>query len=182
MPAVSWLYGGSAGFADAPAAIPAESSVTVVWEASASAEVVGYKIYFGVIGSGVTNAVDVGNMTTATLTNLPTGSLFFLFATAYNDLGQESAGSNPVFCTPAGSPVFYSTNKLTMIKPATTSSPASLLLPMSSGKVFYLQATEDLRVWNTINITTSPPAGFLEFKDNSATNLTRRFYRLLGSQ
>lgn len=70
------------------------ASVTLAWDASPDASVTGYRIYLGVASGAYTNAVVVGNVTNATLTNLTSGVTYYFAATAYDGNGLESAFSN----------------------------------------------------------------------------------------
>lgn len=80
----------------------AVGTVVLTWDASQDAAVVGYKIYYGIVGSGVTNATALIPATTATLNNLQGGASYFFCLTAVDDLSLESPPSNLVTATPAG--------------------------------------------------------------------------------
>jgi len=78
-----------AGFASA-------ANVNLAWDASASEGVLGYKIHFGNVSGQYTTIVDVGDVLTATIPDLPeTGATFYFVATAYDAL-EESVYSNEV--------------------------------------------------------------------------------------
>lgn len=53
----------------------------------------GYKLYYGRISGIYTAFIDVGNVTTYTMTGLAAGTWYFV-ATAYNTSGLESGYSN----------------------------------------------------------------------------------------
>lgn len=80
------------------------SSVTLSWEApdsnsdgSSLLDLVGYKIYYGASSDNYSQSVDVGNMTSAVISGLGSGT--WCFATsAYDNSGNESDYSNEV-CT-----------------------------------------------------------------------------------
>jgi hypothetical protein len=55
----------------------------------------GYKIYYGTSPGNYTISVNVGNVTTYTVTNLSTGTYYFA-VTAYDISGIESSYSNQV--------------------------------------------------------------------------------------
>ncbi|MFO1477825.1 MAG: Ig-like domain-containing protein [Verrucomicrobiota bacterium] len=81
----------------------AAQSVTLAWDASSDTNVVGYRVYYGVASRTYTNMVDVGNTTTATITNLADGTTYYFAATAYNGVGLESDYSNEsAYTTPGG--------------------------------------------------------------------------------
>ena len=76
------------------------ASVTLAWDASPDASVVGYKVYFGVGSGAYTNSVTVTNGLTCTITNLTVGVTYFFAATAYEINGIESDFSNEVSYRP----------------------------------------------------------------------------------
>lgn len=65
------------------------ATVTLAWDPSPDANVAGYRIYFGTASRSYTDAVDVGNVTQATVT-VPTKGTYFFAATAYSGEGDES--------------------------------------------------------------------------------------------
>jgi len=58
-------------------------------------DLAGYKIYYGTSSGNYSQNIDVGNVTTYTLSNLAAGSYYFA-ATAYDTAGNQSAFSNEV--------------------------------------------------------------------------------------
>lgn len=79
-------------------------SVTLAWDASPDATVVGYRIYVGIASRSYTNSVPVGNVLTATITNLAFSTQYYYTATAYDANGFESVYCNEVsYATPAPS-------------------------------------------------------------------------------
>lgn len=65
-------------------------SVGLTWPASSDTSVVGYKVYYGTASGVYTRSLNVGNATTATLSNLVAGTRYYFAATAYNGSGVES--------------------------------------------------------------------------------------------
>ena len=78
--------------------------VVLAWDASPSAEVVGYNVYWGSAPRFYTNLVATTNLT-ATITNLHRGSTYYFAATAFTSAGLESDFSNEVSYTPAARPL-----------------------------------------------------------------------------
>jgi len=80
--------------------------VQLAWDPSPSSDVTGYKIYYksdsselpldGVEALEGPSPIDVGNVTSFALTELPEGSVYYFRATAYDSAGYESALSNLV--------------------------------------------------------------------------------------
>ena len=82
------------------------SNVPLVWDPSADANVAGYRIYYGLSSHNYTSSVDVGKVTSATIT-LPSGTRTYYFAaTTYDATGAESDYSNEATYTPP-TPVNY---------------------------------------------------------------------------
>ena len=71
-------------------------SVTLEWDPSPDTNVVGYVLYNGAIGGHAINATEVGNQTTATVTNLFGGTTNFFFVIAVDAQKVPSAPSERV--------------------------------------------------------------------------------------
>jgi hypothetical protein len=74
-------------------------NVTLAWDPSPDSSVAGYRLYDGVTTGTYTNVIDVGNATTAMVSNLVSGVTYFFAATAYDTNGQESVFSDEVSYT-----------------------------------------------------------------------------------
>lgn len=74
-------------------------SVTLVWDASPSANVAGYWIYVGPATRFYTNQIDARTNLTLTISNLVRGATYFFAATAYAINGLESDFSNEATLT-----------------------------------------------------------------------------------
>lgn len=148
-------------------------NATLAWTASPGA-VSGYRVYSGVASRTYTNVVDVGNATTATLGGLTLGVEYFFAVTSYDSTGMESDFSSEISYV-AGAP------------PSTTVRTAMVLNSihqaeiMGYGPVGYaydLQASKDLKNWNSIGRVTNDATGFFEFTDPSSAVAPQRYYRL----
>ena len=69
-------------------------SATLAWPVSTDPTVTGYNVYYGTAPGTYTNSIDVGNVTTATLSNLVAGTRYYFAAKAYNSSRTESPYSN----------------------------------------------------------------------------------------
>ncbi|MBI5388450.1 MAG: hypothetical protein HZA90_27615 [Verrucomicrobia bacterium] len=78
----------------------ATGMVTLTWDPSPDASVVGYNIYHGAVGGNVTNKLVLGNSTTITIMNLEAERRLFFFVTAYDSQFVESDPSNVITNTP----------------------------------------------------------------------------------
>ena len=84
----------------------AAQDVTLAWNPSESPNVAGYKIYYkagdtqlpydGIEALQGPSPIDVGNVTSVTLTEFPEGQVYYFWATAYDSEGNESGYSNMV--------------------------------------------------------------------------------------
>ena len=79
---------------------PGSQNVTLAWDKSPSANVIGYRLYWGVTTRMYTNMINAGTNLTATVSNLLAGTTFYFAATAYNAALNESTFSNEAQYTP----------------------------------------------------------------------------------
>jgi len=81
------------------AALLPAPAVTLEWDPSPDSWVSGYAIHYGTASGVYTVRVDVGNVTTCTITNLTPATTYYFVATAYTADGLESLPSNEVAYT-----------------------------------------------------------------------------------
>jgi len=77
----------------------AAQSVTLAWDANSEPNIAGYKLLYGTTKGEPSESVDVGNTTTAAVSNLNDGTTYFFTVTAYsiyNNTLLESQPSNEV--------------------------------------------------------------------------------------
>jgi len=72
------------------------SSVTLTWNADADPNTAGYLIYSGTVSGVYTQELNVGNVTTATLSNLPTGNIWYFAVAAVDASGLEGPPSTEI--------------------------------------------------------------------------------------
>ena len=77
----------------------AGQSVTLAWDRNAEQDIAHYRLYYGTQSGKPSQSLSVGNVTTATITNLDDGTTYFFAVAAVNTGGQESAPSNEVSYT-----------------------------------------------------------------------------------
>ena len=70
--------------------------VLIKWNPNHEDDLAGYKIYYGTHSRRYSNAVDVGLVTSYTISNLETGKNYYFALTAYDTSGNESYFSNEV--------------------------------------------------------------------------------------
>ena len=78
----------------------AQYQTTLTWLPSADTNVIGYKIYYWSTNSA-TNCVDVGNVTTYTVTGLAANTTYFFAAKCYDVVHEFSEFSNVLSYTTA---------------------------------------------------------------------------------
>jgi hypothetical protein len=93
--AITLILLGSAGVAGA------SQSVTLAWDQNSEPDIAGYRLKSGSSSGNYAQTIDVGNTTTATVSNLSAGSSTFFVVTAYNTAGLESLSSNEASFTAA---------------------------------------------------------------------------------
>lgn len=77
-------------------------SVTLAWDANTESDLSGYMVLYGTQSGIYSNSVDVGNVTSKTVTGLTASTLYYFVVKAYNTAGQLSPASNEVFVTTGG--------------------------------------------------------------------------------
>ncbi len=98
--ALTWLAGcGAAGPEDAASGGgggSAGGAAVLAWDANNEADLAGYRVYVGLASGAYSTSIDVGTVTSYTLTGLATGTTYYFAVTAYDTSGNESAPSNEV--------------------------------------------------------------------------------------
>src|SRR3989441_12234822 len=77
-------------------ALSSAAPVTLAWDPNAEPDLAGYKLYYGFSSGSYPLSVDVGNLTTYTLSGLLEGRIYYFATTAYNLSLAESGFSNEV--------------------------------------------------------------------------------------
>ena len=72
------------------------ADVRLAWNPNTEPDLAGYKIHYGASSGSYTKSVDVGNVTTATISNLSEGATYYFASSAYNTAALSSAYSNEV--------------------------------------------------------------------------------------
>ena len=177
--------------------------VSLAWDPSPDTNVTGYVIHYGT-NSFASNApnptaaypwrVDVGNQTTVTLSNLPSGVTCYFVVTAYAADGTESLPSNEVSYLPLGAlQVIAGADSRNQEEEVAHLPPGILQLTVradgqmqvnfesETGKTYYLQASTNLAQWVTIQELQAGSNALNRFLDPDAVFFPARFYRILVS-
>jgi hypothetical protein len=150
------------------------ASVTLAWSPPIpNLTIAGYRLYYGTSSHNYSTMLDLGNVTSGTITGLTAGQTWYFAVTAYNVVGLESPFSGELSYTlPPAS--LLATLKLRM---ATNPKRAILSGTAPAGYVYDVLAATDLKTWNKIGSVTTTGSGTLGFTNASTTNKTY-FYRL----
>ncbi len=77
------------------------ASVSLTWDATTTntdgspiTDLAGYKVYYGTSAGSYSTSVDVGNVTSAYVVELTSGTTYYFAVTSYGSSGSESAYSN----------------------------------------------------------------------------------------
>ncbi|MDB6037697.1 MAG: putative hemagglutinin/hemolysin-related protein [Verrucomicrobiales bacterium] len=89
-----WIVAASIIFYGGILSASGNQNISLAWDASASSDVTGYTVYYSQTGQAQTNSVNVGNFTTASISNLVEGASYSFYVTAYTMDGLESQPSN----------------------------------------------------------------------------------------
>src|SRR5438552_3742989 len=77
-------------------ALSSAAQVTLAWDPNTETDLAGYKLYYGTSSGSYPSSVDVGNLTSYTLSGLLEGRTYYFAATAYDLNVNESGLSNEV--------------------------------------------------------------------------------------
>jgi hypothetical protein len=166
------LLGGFLILAALSPTVQAWQSVTLAWNRSTNAIVVGYNVYYGRAGGACTNEISAGNATDATISGLIPGTTYYFAATACASSGLESTFSSEVSCTVPILPGVQLRITPTRQFILTVNGPV--------GHTYDIQATQDFITWTVIGTVTLGTNGSLNFTDTNAASFPKRFYRTRG--
>ena len=147
----------------------ATTDVTLYWDASTNPIVAGYKIYYGTACREYTNVVVAGNIASATVTNLQSGTTYYFAATTYDAAGNESSFSEEVsYTVPNTAP---EAGTLTAV--GQSSGRFSFTVTGTPGADYIVQASTNLVDWESVQTNTAP----FDFVDAEAGSYSQRYYR-----
>ena len=170
MGALFLLLCGFKSFAVAP------GRLTLAWDPSTDASVVGYRLYEGLASESYTNVVDVGSNLQVSVANLVPGATYYFAVTAYDSTGLESAFSGEIsYTVPATAPL---TGMARLSIAQNESNQAVLSGTGPAGAVYDVYAAMDLDSWLIIGSVTVDTAGLFRFTDQLSQGIAWRFYRL----
>ncbi len=146
-------------------------NLTLSWSSSSSPDVASYNVYYGTTSGNYVNKITVGNITSATISNLTAGVTYYFSATAVDTEGNESGFSNEAS--------FIVPGLLTMSQGANVGDPMMLQFPVEPEHWYEVQATTNMQSWVTICQTDVAVSNiWVQFTDTNASAFSSRFYRL----
>jgi hypothetical protein len=145
------------------------ASLMLAWDASASTNVMSYKIYYGTNSGSYPQVVSAGQVTQTTITGFTPGTTYYLAATASDNTGLESAFSTEIsFTVPLGQPT------LSLSRAGTK----SVLKWPTNYSGFTLQwGSSPAGSWT--NLTSNPSKSGSNFAYTNTTSTAQRYYRLM---
>lgn len=158
------------------ALVGTSTAVTVNWGLSGSANVTGYRIYYGAASGAYTNTVTTGNTTTGSVGGLNPGTYYFTVA-AFDANGIESIVSNEMsYTVPAGrgtgGPMLH-----LVVSPTKQVTITGQAIP---GASYDVQYSTDYAKWNTLTTITADASGNVRYIDPATAIRPMCVYRLLG--
>jgi len=148
--------------------LPSSYNVTLAWDPSSSANVAGYRVYYGPSSGNYTNSVIVGNVTTNMVSGLVASVTYFFAVTAISLDGQESLLSNEISFVPGVPQVRIR---------STPAGQFGLTVSGLIGHRYEIEATQDFLTWTIIGTVAMGAGGEVDFTDMNAASFPQRYYR-----
>lgn len=155
-------------------------NLTLAWYPSPSPQVVSCKLYHGTASGEYSEVVEVGNVTSVTVSNLLPGVTYYFAITAVDATGQESDFSNEASYRQELPPTPTTAVQLQLARDPDGSVRLQLAGPPS--RTYDVEASEDFVAWTVIGTATLDADGSLDFTDTDAVNFEQRFYRAREAQ
>lgn len=147
------------------------SPVRLKWDASPSAVTASYAIYYGVLGSAVTNRLYAGAALEATVAGLSASTNHFFYVVACSTAGVESTPSNVLVYNP---PVLSGLK----LSPQTDGT-MRVQFSAAAGSVCRVEYTSSLNPaqWQSFGTATADANGNVVVNDPPGNRPATRFYR-----
>lgn len=145
----------------------ASQTVSLAWDPSGEANVAGYVIHYGTQSGVYTNSVDVGNVTSASISVPADGSTYYFAATTYDSAGNTSAFSNETS---------YTTQAViadALSQAGFANGQFGFNVSGVAGTQYVVLASTNLITWVPVQTNTAPFA----FTDTNPGRFAQRFYR-----
>lgn len=159
---------------DAP---PNEIGVTLEWDPNPEPEVVGYYVYVGTQSGVYTRVVDTGSQTFIRVAPLDPGITYYFAVTARSSDGLESPFSDEVSYTV---PIDGVRAALTPVTFGVANEAITTRFSTQPGCRYFVQATEDLLTWRTLETFGPDTADEIFWEDAMTSSCDHRFYRVVA--
>lgn len=185
--AVCWTEASQAGGDD-------EAAVALQWDANPESHLAGYKVLYGVSSGAYTRTVDVGNVTSFTLSGLTPDQVYYSVVVAYGTEGQEGPPSDEITFTaePAQRPLAVESLPAPSAEdPALKASAPTVTdwnplpdggfgftITAAPGQPLAVYASHDMLNWALLGIVGNA-TGRLRATDKEAGQLPGRYYQVL---
>ncbi|MDD5141581.1 MAG: fibronectin type III domain-containing protein [Verrucomicrobiales bacterium] len=154
-------------------ALPASGtgSVTMAWNPSTDASVVGYNLYYGGASGVYTNKISTAITPNAIVSGLMEGMTYYFALTAYDISGLESPLSNEAtYSVPiSGQPPVLGS-------PSFSGGRFSFTVPGVAGSQYAVEASANLVTWVRVVTNTAP----FTFVETNSSQFAKRFYRTVN--
>ncbi|MFL6594945.1 MAG: fibronectin type III domain-containing protein [Chthoniobacterales bacterium] len=130
-------------------------SVSLAWNPSPDADVIGYRVELGTASGIYTQSVDVQNVTTATVSSLTDGTTYYFAVTAYNSSYGESVASNEVVYLTPGLPPSPTPTPTPTATPPPTATPT----PAPGGNPSIAVSTTQVTTGGSVQVTVTNGSG-----------------------
>ena len=150
------------------------SAQTLMWNANTETNIGGYIVQYGTQSGSPSTSIDVGKVTSRTMTGLTAGTTYYFRVVAYNTSGQQSAPSTQVsYTVPGGTPAPTITSVSPTSGPATGGTQITIngtnFATGATVRVGGVLATGNTLVSST-QLRATTPAGSVGARDVQVTN------------
>src|ERR1043166_2880711 len=153
--------------------------VTLEWDPNPDAEVVQYHAYVGTQSGSYDRFIDAGTQTSVHMSPLDPGVTYYFSVTTSTLDGLESPFSSEISYTVPIDGTNADLTPLAIMLPNIGSS-VSLAFNVNPGLQYMVQASFDLRTWQTLETLAPETADTITWNDISAPSYPQRFYRIVA--
>jgi len=149
-------------------------SVTLAWDPSVDATVIGYRVHYGTTSQTYTETLDSGSNTVGTVEGLVAGKTYYFVVTAYTVQGVESVPSWEIsYTVPAPDP-----GELRLVRGGDPDALPHLQCRVTPTQSYRVEASQDLANWTLIYQGVSTSTEPVDLIDSEAGLFPSRYYRL----
>jgi hypothetical protein len=145
------------------------AQLNLAWDSNTASDLAGYRVYYGTASKAYGSPIDVGNVTTYTLTGLPSGQTYFIAVTAYDTSNNESGYSNEVSGTAMSISLKTGWNLISLPNLLGNTLVTDLLSSISGQyeRAYCYNGCDTASPWKIYDPTLPPYANNLQYVDNT---------------